>query len=90
MKLDTIWGHFMDKRIKYSIKEKEAVVRAILADRSSIKGSAGQICCASNTIRRWLIQYQLYGIKGLKFRKGSYDGAFKVRVVRWCLKKGYL
>jgi transposase len=77
----------MDKRIKYSVKQKEAVVRSILAGHSSVKSSGRELNCAACTVRRWLEQYKRYGSDGLKFRNGSYDGRFKVQVVQYFLRK---
>lgn len=77
----------MDKRIKYSIKEKEAVVRSILAGRASCTSAAREMGCRKSAVQRWLEQYKQYGVKGFKFRNGSYDGVFKLRVVRHYLKK---
>jgi transposase len=78
----------MDKRIKYSIKQKEAVVRSILAGRASRSSAAREIGCRKSSVQRWLEQYKHYGVKGFKFRNGSYTGEFKLRVVRYFLKKG--
>lgn len=78
----------MDKRVKYSTIQKEAIVRSIKAGKLSNRDAARKLGCDHKTIRRWLEQYKLYGIKGLKFRNGSYEGRFKVAVVRHYFKKG--
>lgn len=78
----------MDKRAKYSIKQKDAIVRAVLSGKVSISRKAKELGCPRSTIRRWLGQYKRCGIKGFKLRNGSYKGPFKVRVVRCYLKKG--
>jgi transposase len=79
---------FMDKRVKYSIEQKVAVVRSINTGRSSIRGAARELGCGPSAIRRWLGQYNEYGVKGFKLRNGSYEKSFKLRVVRYYLKKG--
>jgi transposase len=78
----------MDKRVKYSIKQKAAVVRSINRGRRSIKGAARELGCGPSVIRRWLGQYNEYGVKGFKFRNGSYERSFKLQVVGYYLKKG--
>jgi len=78
----------MDKRVKYSIEQKVAVVRTINAGRSSIKGAARELGCGPSAIRRWLGQYNEYGVKGFKFRNGNYERGFRLQVVRYYLKKG--
>jgi transposase len=78
----------MDKRIKYSIKQKHSVVRSILAGGQSIKGAARQLGCNKSAVQRWLEQYKQAGVKGLKFRNGHYADQLKLQVVRYYLKKG--
>jgi transposase len=78
----------MDKRIKYSIKQKEEAVRSILAGQASSTGVARTLGCRRSAVQRWLEQYKRHGVKGFKFRNGSYTGVFKLRVVRYFLKKG--
>ena len=77
----------MDKRTKYSIKQKEAVVRSILRGRASCTGAAREMGCRKSAIERWLEQYKQNGVKGFTFRNGSYDGRFKLQVVQYYLKK---
>jgi len=76
----------MDKRAKYSFKQKLLTVRSIIAGRESCLSAARTIGSRKNTVQRWLGLYKQYGAKGLKLRNGSYDGHFKLRVVRYLLK----
>lgn len=78
----------MDKRVKYSIEQKAAVVRSINRGRSSIRGAARELGCEPGTIRRWMGQYNKYGVKGFKLKNGSYERSFKLQVVHYYLKKG--
>ncbi len=78
----------MDKRVKYSVKQKEAIVRSILSGRASITSSAKDLGCMRSAIRRWIEQYTRYGVNGFKLRNGRYDGTFKLQVVRYYLEKG--
>jgi len=78
----------MDRRVKYSIKQKDAIVRAVLSGKVSISAKAKELACPRSTIRRWLGQYKQYGIKGFNLRNGSYEGPFKLRVVQYYHEKG--
>ena len=77
----------MDKRVKYSVRQKESVVRSILAGRQSITGAAQELGCMRSAVKRWMVQYREHGVKGFSIRNGSYEGAFKLMVVRYYLKK---
>ena len=77
---------FMDKRIKYTFSQKLLAVRSITAGRESCLSAASKIGSKENTVQRWLRLYKLHGAKGLKVRNGSYEGHFKLRVVRYMLK----
>lgn len=76
----------MDKRIKFSFKQKLQVVRSVISGQNSIRSAARKIQGDPKTVRRWLNCYKQYGHKGLKLRHGSYDDLFKVRVIRYMLK----
>jgi transposase len=76
----------MDKRIKFSFKQKLQVVRSVIAGQDSIRSAARKIRADPKTVRRWLNCYKQHGQNGLKLRHGSYDGTFKVRVIRHMLK----
>jgi transposase len=78
----------MDKRVKFSIKQKTAVARTINAGQGSMKGAARELGCSPSTVRRWVIQYRQHGVEGFKFKNGNYDRAFKLQVVRYYIKKG--
>jgi len=78
----------MDKRVKYSVKQKEAIVKLILRGQKSMRSAARELNCDRTTVRRWLGQYNAYGVKGFKFRNGVYERSFKLQVIRYYLKKG--
>jgi len=78
----------MDKRIKYSIKQKHAIVRSIVSGRLSTKAAAREVGCHKSAIQRWVIQYKAHGVKGFTVRNGHYEGQFKLSVVRSYLKNG--
>lgn len=78
----------MDKRVKYSVKQKERIVRSILSGQASITSAARELGCVRSAIRRWIEQYNRYGIKGFKLKNGLYDSLFKLQVVNHYLKKG--
>jgi transposase len=72
----------MDRRIKYSFKQKLASVRAVLEDNRSTGCVARGIGSDKKTLQRWLKLYQQHGAAGLKLRQGSYTGAFKLEVIQ--------
>jgi len=76
----------MDKRIKFSFQQKLTAVRSITAGRESCLSAAKKISSKENTVQRWLRLYKQHGSKGLTVRNGSYEGDFKLRVVRYMLK----
>jgi transposase len=78
----------MDKRTKFSYKQKVRTVKLILAGKESCLSAGRLIGGDRTTVERWLRQYKQYGAKGLKVRHGSYEGRFKVDVVRYMLRKG--
>jgi|ERR1700743_1690069 len=78
----------MDKRVKYTFKEKLSAVRLIVSGRSSCLEIARELSCNKSTVRAWLDRYSAHGSKGLRLRNGSYDGHFKIRVVRHMLRNG--
>ena len=78
----------MDKRVKYSIKQKQSAVRSVLEGRETCRSAARALECEKSAVQRWLKQYKQHGTKGFKIRNGSYDGAFKVRVVQHIRRKG--
>lgn len=79
---------FMDKRVKYSVKQKEGMVKSILRGQASMSSAARELGCDRTTVRRWVGQYSQYGVKGFKFRNGGYERSFKLQVIRYYLKKG--
>jgi transposase-like protein len=66
----------MDKRIKYSIKQKGSIVRSILRGERTMSGAAREIDGDRTTIRRWIEQYKRDGVNGFKFRNRRYEAAF--------------
>src|ERR1700722_14105387 len=76
----------MDKRVKYSLKEKTSVVRAILSGRETTHSAAVKLGAHKKTIQCWLGLYKHHGIAGLKDRPGSYSGKFKIEVITYMLK----
>jgi transposase-like protein len=78
----------MGKRDRYSIRQKESIVKSIIAGRQSISGAARDLGCMRSAIKRWLAQYKKHGVKGFTIRNGVYDRAFKLLVIRHYLGKG--
>jgi transposase len=78
----------MDKRVKYSIKQKQLAVRSVLEGRESCRSAARRLGCEKSAVDRWLKQYKQHGTKGFAIRNGSYDGLFKARVVEYIRRNG--
>ncbi len=57
-----------------------------MSGRESCISAAKKIGSKKNTVQRWVILYKQHGRQGLQLRNGSYDGNFKVRVVRYMLE----
>ncbi|WP_217607393.1 helix-turn-helix domain-containing protein [Chitinophaga sp. GbtcB8] len=79
---------FMDKRGKYSFKEKLAAVVAVEKGKESILSAANRLGCSRSRIRQWLGHYREQGKAGLKLRVNKYSGQFRVRVIKYMLDKG--
>jgi transposase len=76
----------MDKRVKFSFKQKHSVVKSIVAGTESHGSAARKLGCAKQTVSQWLRLFRLHGSEGLCVRNGTYTGKFKVRVVQVMLK----
>lgn len=78
----------MDRRRKYSFRQKLATVVAIENGRESSYTAASRLGCSRSQIRQWLGHYRSQGKKGLKLRVEHYDGKFRTRVIQQMLNKG--
>lgn len=78
----------MDKRIKFSYEEKLAVVDRVLKGIESVGAAARRIGGGDSTVQRWVDHYRRNGKLGLKLRHGTYEGSFKVSVIKHMLKNG--
>ena len=79
-------GIFMDKRIKFTLKQKVTAARSVISGRDSCLSAGLKIGAKKETVRAWVKHYEANGIWGLKVRHGSYNGAFKLGVVKHVLK----
>lgn len=78
----------MDKRVKYSYRQKLAIVKAIESGKESINSSSKKLGCAISRIEQWLGHYRQSGSQGLKSRHATYNGRFRLKVVRIMINKG--
>lgn len=76
----------MDKRIKYSFKQKLSAVLSVLGSKSSFYSAARKIGGNEKSVRRWVNLYKHFGKEGLRFRHGSYSGQFKIDAINHMLK----
>lgn len=78
----------MDKRVKYSLRQKMSIVLAVQSGRESSGSAARKIGSKLATVQRWVNHYKQHGKAGLLLRHGTYSGEFKVRVIKHMLKNG--
>ncbi|NSL85732.1 transposase [Chitinophaga sp. Mgbs1] len=77
----------MDKRVKYSLKQKLSAVRSIISGKENAVSAARKLGSTDTSVYRWLNHYRQRGISGLKTPSGRYSGEFKLEVIRFMLKK---
>lgn len=68
---------------KYSYEEKLEAVLRIITDGMSIRESARILGASSANVRMWKELYQKHGPESLKYKRMTYDGAYKVAVVEY-------
>ncbi|MBO9155433.1 IS3 family transposase [Chitinophaga sp. MAH-28] len=76
----------MDRRTKFSFEEKLVVVRRVLKGMESAKAAAQRIGGSKATVQSWVDYYRKAGRKGLTLRHGTYEGSFKIGVIKHMLK----
>jgi len=77
----------MDKRVKYSFKEKLLVVRSILSGQESANSAAIKKGAHRKTIQGWVSLYKHHGKAGLKDKpRNDYSEGFKLKVITHMLK----
>lgn len=75
----------MNKRIKYSLKQKLAAIIAVEKGNESIRSAASRLGCSPSNVRQWIGHYKQHGKAGLNLHIGTYSGDFKVDVVQHML-----
>ena len=68
---------------KYSYEEKLEAVLRVVEEGMSIKASAKILGTAYEHVRRWVKRYEQFGPEGLVMKHGSYDGDFKLSVIKY-------
>lgn len=81
-------GIFMDKRVKFTLKQRLWAVRSVTKGLESCRSMSKKLQCSKSTVQQWLAHYRDHGAMGLSLRNGSYEGSFKVRVIEYMLKNG--
>lgn len=79
----------MNRKVKYNLEEKLAIVRAVNRGQHSCGSAAKQLGTNLTTVRRWVNLYKHHGKKGLKSGHRGYNGVFKLKVIR-CMLKNHL
>jgi len=77
----------MDKRVKYSLKQKLSTVLAVRSGKESCLSAARKIGANDTTVHRWVNHYQWHGKAGLSLGQGTYSGEFRLKVIKYMLKK---
>ena len=68
---------------KYSYEEKIEAVLRIINDGMSVRESAGILGASPANVRMWKELYLKKGPDSLKYKRMTYDGAFKTAVVEY-------
>jgi transposase len=79
-------GAFLWIKESSSVTNRNSLWCSITSGRESGLSAAKKIGSKESTVYRWLRLYRQHGSVGLRIRNGSYDGRFKLRVVRYMLK----
>ena len=83
-KLDTFWGIFMTKKIKYDASFKIRCIELVIKSHQSISSVAQEFGFSNGLLRKWLKDYKAYGSSGLipKSSKRIYSAEFKLNVLK--------
>ena len=68
---------------KYSYEEKLEAVLRVVEDGLSIGQSAHILGIPYAPVQRWVARYKQFGPEGLLLKHGSYDGDFKLSVIKY-------
>ena len=68
---------------KYTYEEKMEAVRRVVEEGVSIATSAKILGTAVAVVQRWVARYKQFGPEGLILKHGSYDGDFKLSVIKY-------
>lgn len=69
--------------MKYSYEKKLEVVRSVISGMDSTRSAATKLGTDHKHIRRWVALYEAHGEAGLRIKRGSYSGDFKLSVIRY-------
>jgi transposase len=73
----------MSRRKKYSNSQRLSAVLEVTEQHESFCSVARRLGTDHKHIRRWVALYEQHGLDGLREKKGSYSGDFKLSVVRY-------
>lgn len=68
---------------KYSYEQKLQVVLDVVENHLSNKGAAARIGASKSDVQKWVALYREFGVEGLIIKHGTYDGQFKIEVVKY-------
>ncbi|WP_460490390.1 IS3 family transposase, partial [Bordetella tumbae] len=68
---------------------KLKVVKRYLSGSGGIKSLAAEYGLYHSAVRRWVMRYQAHGMSGLRYKRESYDAAFKLKVLKRMWREGW-
>jgi transposase len=85
--LDTIWGYFMSRKLKYTFEFKKECIDLIIRNHQTCLSVSKEKGLHKSILERWLMRYKTYGYVGLLPKKNnSYSVAFKLKVLNHITK----
>ena len=72
---------------KYSYEERLEAVLRVVEEGMSANASAKILGTAYEHVRRWVMRYEQFGPEGLLMKRRSYDGDFKLSVIKYMHEK---
>lgn len=69
--------------MKYSYYQKLGAVRSVLQKHESVLSVARRLGTNESHLRRWIARYQEFGSEGLRMKRYTYSGEFKLSAIMY-------
>jgi len=69
--------------MKYNYEEKLAAVLSVVERNESVLSAANRVGTNATHLRRWISRYQEHGSEGLRMKRYTYSGDFKLSVLQY-------